>query len=122
MDRRAFLKTAVGGVAALLTGTVRDASGAEMPRKKPLNRAVAARELAEHRIRSMRVRRLRDRFPRTVGCNAKGPPAGRGGTFQSIVEGIPGAARGVHYSAYTFDKKGHLVMPKAPGFGLKLTT
>jgi D-galactarolactone cycloisomerase len=36
-----------------------------------------------------------------------------------IIEGIPGAAKGVDYSAYTM-KNGRLVMPRTPGFGLKL--
>ena len=36
-----------------------------------------------------------------------------------IVEGIPGAARGIDYSPYTM-KNGKLVMPDTPGFGLKL--
>ncbi|MFP4056574.1 MAG: enolase C-terminal domain-like protein [Candidatus Brocadiia bacterium] len=36
-----------------------------------------------------------------------------------IVEGIPGEARGIDYSAYTFED-GKLVMPRAPGFGLGL--
>jgi len=34
----------------------------------------------------------------------------------------PGAAKGVDYSAYTFDKKGNLIVPRTPGFGLTLTT
>ncbi len=37
-----------------------------------------------------------------------------------IVEGIPGGAKGIDYSAYKF-KDGKLVIPDAPGFGLKLT-
>ncbi len=37
-----------------------------------------------------------------------------------IVEGIPGKARGMDTSAYRF-KDGKLIMPDAPGFGLKLT-
>jgi len=36
-----------------------------------------------------------------------------------IVEGIPGGARQVDYSAYRF-RNGKLVVPDAPGFGLKL--
>lgn len=44
--------------------------------------------------------------------------AGVGGVV--IVEGIPGGADGVDYSAYTFDD-GDLVMPSEPGFGLRLT-
>ena len=36
-----------------------------------------------------------------------------------IVEGIPGAARGIDYSAYRI-KDGKLMMPDAPGFGLRL--
>jgi L-alanine-DL-glutamate epimerase-like enolase superfamily enzyme len=37
-----------------------------------------------------------------------------------IVEGIPGRAKGIDYSAYTM-KAGKLVMPKTPGFGLRLS-
>lgn len=37
-----------------------------------------------------------------------------------IVEGIPGRAKGIDYSAYRMEK-GKLVMPDTPGFGLKLT-
>ena len=37
-----------------------------------------------------------------------------------LVEGIPGTMRGADYSAYKLDQKGDLVMPEAPGFGLKL--
>jgi D-galactarolactone cycloisomerase len=36
-----------------------------------------------------------------------------------IVEGIPGKAEGIDYSAYKI-KNGRLVMPRTPGFGLKL--
>jgi L-alanine-DL-glutamate epimerase-like enolase superfamily enzyme len=38
----------------------------------------------------------------------------------SIVEGIPGKAAGIDYSAYQL-KDGNLVMPDAPGFGLRFT-
>jgi L-alanine-DL-glutamate epimerase-like enolase superfamily enzyme len=37
-----------------------------------------------------------------------------------IVEGIPGKAKGIDYSAYTM-KDGKLLVPAMPGFGLKLT-
>lgn len=36
-----------------------------------------------------------------------------------IVEGIPGRARGIDYSAYRI-KDGKLILPGAPGFGLGL--
>ena len=38
-----------------------------------------------------------------------------------IVEGIPGQASGMDYSAYTFDDDGRLVVPDAPGFGIGLS-
>jgi hypothetical protein len=37
-----------------------------------------------------------------------------------IHEGIPGGAREIDYSAWRFDGHGHLVVPDAPGFGLRL--
>jgi len=37
-----------------------------------------------------------------------------------IVEGIPGRAKGIDYSAYKM-KDGKLIMPKASGFALELT-
>jgi D-galactarolactone cycloisomerase len=37
----------------------------------------------------------------------------------AIVEGIPGGAKGIDYSAYQM-KNGKLVMPDVPGFGLRL--
>jgi len=39
----------------------------------------------------------------------------------AIVEGIPGRAKGIDYSAYKF-VKGRLVVPDAPGFGLTLSS
>ena len=50
-----------------------------------VNKAAAERTLAEHRITSIRARRLRDRFPRRVGRNAKGGHAGRGAAFQARI-------------------------------------
>ena len=41
-----------------------------------------ARKLAEHRIATMQARRIGDRYPRHVGRNARGRPAGRGGGYQ----------------------------------------
>ncbi len=37
-----------------------------------------------------------------------------------IIEGIPGQASGMDYSAYTFEQ-GNLVLPDAPGFGIRLS-
>ena len=37
-----------------------------------------------------------------------------------IVEGIPGKATGMDYSAYRF-LEGNLVVPDAPGFGIELS-
>ena len=37
----------------------------------------------------------------------------------AIVEGIPGKAQGLDYSAYTI-RDGKLIMPNTSGFGLKL--
>jgi L-alanine-DL-glutamate epimerase-like enolase superfamily enzyme len=51
--------------------------------KKPkLDPAVAARELAAHRIARMEHRGIRDRYPRFVGRNSRGRPAGRGGGYR----------------------------------------
>ena len=60
----------------------RTGRAADEPKKAKLDKAAAARELAEHRIKSMRVRRIRDRYPRFVGRNARGRPCGHGGGYQ----------------------------------------
>ena len=36
-----------------------------------------------------------------------------------VLEGIPGKATGIDYSAYTM-KDGRLQVPRSPGFGLRL--
>jgi L-alanine-DL-glutamate epimerase-like enolase superfamily enzyme len=51
-------------------------------RVTPPDAAAAARALAEHRIAKIEARRIRDRYPRRVGRNSKGRPAGGGGSYQ----------------------------------------
>jgi len=94
MNRRTFIGQALAAGAALLAGvSARKAASLEklemslpgaMGREGSggLNRASAERELSQHRIVKIEARRLQDRYPRMVGRNAKGNPAGRGGSYQ----------------------------------------
>jgi len=82
MDRRTFLKTVIGGGVTMIVGHAQGAPGAKPNPAETISRAAAGRELAQHRIKTMTVCHLRDRFPRYVGRNAKGRPEGRGGGYQ----------------------------------------
>jgi L-alanine-DL-glutamate epimerase-like enolase superfamily enzyme len=46
------------------------------------DKEVATRELAAHRITRITGRRVRDRFPRSIGPNSRGRPVGSGGSYQ----------------------------------------
>ena len=81
MKRRTFLKTASGAVGALAGGAAWEAAAKESPRAG-LDPAAARRTLGDHRIAKMSVRRMQDRYPRTVGVNARGRVVGRGGGYQ----------------------------------------
>lgn len=94
MNRRSFIRSLLAGGAALLGGgkskyaNSLEESGPMSPHLKQreargrLNRTSAQRTLSEHRLVKIEARRLRDRYPRLVGRNAKGRPAGRGGSYQ----------------------------------------
>jgi L-alanine-DL-glutamate epimerase-like enolase superfamily enzyme len=45
----------------------------------------ANRSLSEHRISSIQFRRLRDRYPRIIGPNARGNPVGWGGSYMVAI-------------------------------------
>ena len=56
--------------------------------------------------------------PRTY-CSAQ---LGAGVGNVVIAEGIPGGAQEIDYSEYRFDSQGNIILPDAPGFGLRLKT
>lgn len=105
MNRRSFVNALVAGGATLMTG--RQTKGAE--RKTKLDPAAAARELGDHRIERMQVRRLGDRYPRTIGRNAKGGGGGRGGGYQIRILVTDKGARGWGMSYLPPDQVKHLV-------------
>jgi hypothetical protein len=96
----------------------------------------------EHRIAAIETKRSNDRYSHFVGRGARGGPtrfglgrdvrvlvadrpyycahlaAGVGNC--DIVEGIPGKATGIDYSAYGF-KDRNLVLPDIAGFGIELS-
>ncbi len=39
-----------------------------------------------------------------------------------IAEGIPDGAQEIDYSEYRFGSQGNIILPDAPGFGLRLKT
>jgi len=83
MDRRAFLKLAGGSAVASAAG-IRPCHGgqaAESAGGQGFDVAAAQRTLADHRIARIETRQFQDSFPRSVGPNAKGNPAGSGGGF-----------------------------------------
>ena len=82
LNRREFLKATVLGGASCLTGL--PALGSQAWAEQPadaLDRAAAARALAEHRIAEMRARAVWDVFPRSLGPSAMARPIGRGGSY-----------------------------------------
>ncbi len=93
MDRRSFLQQAFAGGA--LTTTMRHKLRAQSDASEfPLDIAAANRKLANHRIVSIESRRVRDRFPRSVGPNAKGRPVGRGGSNKARIVTTDGGVTG----------------------------
>ena len=80
MNRRKFLKTVAVGSAAVAFGQ-RPALGAPV-RYGKFTKSAAQRELGEHRIAKMEVRRVQDRFSHWVGPNSRGRPPGWGGGYQ----------------------------------------
>ena len=80
MKRRAFITSVLAGGASLMAAQAREDD--PMGEEAQSGGAPDARALAEHRIRKIEARRLQDRFPRFVGRNCKGRPAGRGGGYQ----------------------------------------
>ena len=103
MNRRGFGKALLAGGAAMM------AEGKARAAQKKPDHTAAARELGEHRIERMAVRRLGDRYPRHVGRNAKGRPAGRGGGYQIRTVITDKGARGWGMSYLPPDKVKHLV-------------
>ncbi len=79
MQRRDFVGSLLAGGAAL---AVTGREGRAAPKAQPPDKATATRMLSEHRLANMEARRLQDRYPRRVGRNCKGNPAGWGGGYQ----------------------------------------
>ena len=75
-----------------------------------VGKSAAMQKLSEHKLAKIEVRTLRDRFPRRIGRNAKGKPAGRGGSYRIR---ILTTDKGVSGWAMSW-------MPDVPGFGLSL--
>jgi len=78
-SRRAFLVSLAPIGAACVVGSA-DAGVARTGDE--LDKAAAARELAAHRIVKIAAQRVRDRYPRSLGPNARLGPHGRGGSYQ----------------------------------------
>ena len=78
MRRREFLRLAAGAGVGLFTGSlnVRPAYG------ETTDKPQASADLSAHRIAAITARQLQDRYPRTVGPNARGNPVGGGGGYQ----------------------------------------
>lgn len=121
MNRRTFVGSLAAGAAVGTIGTRGlDAFSVASPvaiqnRTAPrpdavhLDKASAVRTLSEHRIATMEARRLRDRYPRAVGRNAKGNPAGRGGSYQIRILTTDKGARGWAMSWAPEEKVKHLL-------------
>lgn len=84
MNRRAFVASLVAGSTTLLAGEPKGGEPMEQEAAAPeeILDPAAVRELGEHRIARIEARRLQDRYPRFVGRNSRGRPAGRGGGYQ----------------------------------------
>jgi L-alanine-DL-glutamate epimerase-like enolase superfamily enzyme len=78
MRRREFLRLAAGAGVGLVSGRLNVRPGyGEAP-----DRPQAPGDLALHRIAAITARQVQDHYPRTIGPNAKGNPAGGGGSYQ----------------------------------------
>jgi L-alanine-DL-glutamate epimerase-like enolase superfamily enzyme len=78
LRRREFLKWAGAAGAGLFTGRLSVNPGQGETR----DRAQAPGHLSAHRIASISARQVQDRYPRSVGPNSRGDPAGGGGSYQ----------------------------------------
>ena len=82
INRRKFLQM-TGGAGALLASGVAPVHRASALTTGPdFDKAAATGELAAHRIVKITARRVRDRFPRSIGPNSRGRPVGGGGSYQ----------------------------------------
>ena len=79
LNRRRFFRAAAMGGAALAVSSS-EARSAERPGGSDTNSA--ARALAGHRVARIESRHMQDRFPRSLGPNGRGNPAGSGGGYQ----------------------------------------
>lgn len=82
MNRRTFVKSLIAGGAGFLIMNDKQHASEQPQGSSSFDKSAAVRELGEHRLTSIEARKLRDRFPRRVGRNAKGRPVGRGGSYQ----------------------------------------
>jgi len=82
MDRRHFIMSLiVGRIGGLVMNSTQHASSKSQS-SSGFEKSAAMRTLSEHRLAKIEARTLKDRFPRGVGRNARGNPAGRGGSYQ----------------------------------------
>ena len=84
INRRRFLQMTGGAGGAILASeitSVRKRASA-VTADVDFDKAAAAGELAVHRIVKITARQVRDRFPRSIGPNARGRPVGGGGSYQ----------------------------------------
>ena len=82
MDRRRFIKSLMaGGAGFFIMSDIAYSSGGK-PSNSGFDKLAAMRVLSEHRLANMEARTLRDHFPRRVGRNARGNPAGSGGSYR----------------------------------------
>ncbi len=82
MDRRMFIRSLMAGGAGLFIMSDIAHASSEKQSNNGFDKAAAMKTLSQHRLANMEARTLRDRFPRRVGRNAKGKPAGRGGSYR----------------------------------------
>jgi len=80
-SRRTFLRSAAAG-AALIAAPMPCPSRGDSPKPARLDKASVARTLADHRVAKIEALHVQDRFPRSIGPNGKGNPAGGGGGYQ----------------------------------------
>lgn len=83
IDRRDFLRrSAVVGTSFLAGGPASVRQPSALTTATDFDKSAAARELAAHQIVAITARRVRDRYPRSVGPNSRGRPVGRGGSYR----------------------------------------
>jgi D-galactarolactone cycloisomerase len=76
------MKSLIAGGAGLFVMNSTTRASDEEQSKSSIGKSAAMQKLSEHKLARIEVRTLRDRFPRRVGRNAKGKPAGRGGSYK----------------------------------------